>query len=949
MIKRKTVLEFNKIKQLFTENEEAYLNEVIRDSKFLERILLNSESLYTKLKNIADNDKKIDQKTRKSLIKYLLRMAGRPQPNTLNSGICLNQPLKFNEKKEIKTVEVSLEWEKNLIKKVEDSLLKSPDISLVLNPKLYKKDKQYILEKSMINSTSYIYIDDSEFLYELFDSLKNPTPLQHILDKYTEDSDKESVLGIIQNLVKADVVKTELSSYSINRDSNAFIEKLKQVCSHDINLISDLEDIQCTLELYRNADIGEGIQLYKDLINKMSSLCKSKSYVIVDLYIYDDMDEKEEIIAQFDIEDSLQIMNYFDKSQGYDWERYYNTFVGKYGHYTRVPLLQMIDKDKGIGLPQHLQSDDKNKKIEQYIVNRIMQSHLKNERKLKLTQTDYANIKEIYGNEGGNRIPISYDCKMVPTGEQLLLPPNAFSFPRYSFTGRFPLLKNEATTQSNYSEINYVGNYFKDVALTYRSESSTFIDCIGQTNTSVNRVPLNEIDLIAQDERLYMVYKNEVIYPVSTHLLSYRNFYEHPALIFLNEYYRYCFEYPSNFPVDDFSYLEFIPRVEYKNLILSPARVNIKFDQESTTEERVNKINELINKYSLNQYKYVYSLEGDRTLPVPTNNSLAAQFLETCKIKMENGYSLVLLEAPELENTEDEVSDWIFSSGHKMFSSEELNGHLKRTLEVSKTFLDEADPNVSSYFLYYRNGKREKIERTILKLKEQLFLEDLFIVNFVDETNKEHIRLRFKKDTIKDIELEKRLSDMLTSGDLYDFKKTLFYPEINRYGGEETFKLAYKLFATDTSSIATFKNLYANYNDSGKALYLSSYMLLSLLSSDLDLLYDYLENSIKKDLTSVKNFAKKRNEYRDIVLRALQDYRDCSNPLLLQHKSLSNEILKASKKAGLSKEELFYLVRSIIHMSMNRHFPFKRDLEDKTNQFMRFAFSNISYYLGRVG
>src|SRR5699024_3698496 len=118
--------------------------------------------------------------------------------------------------------------------------------------------------------------------------------------------------------------------------------------------------------------------------------------------------------------------------QIYDWDRYYNAFIGKYGFYTKVPLLQMIDRYEGIGLPQNLKSNHKNEEVEQYILNRMMQTSLENEDVLRFTSTDYTNMKEIYGDEGKGRIPISYDCKIIPYEGQFILPPNAFSHPRNS-------------------------------------------------------------------------------------------------------------------------------------------------------------------------------------------------------------------------------------------------------------------------------------------------------------------------------------------------------------------------------------------------------------------------------------------------------------------------------------------------------------------------------------
>lgn len=943
MLKRKPVMEFDVLEEMFTENEDKVLAELIKDKSFLERILLNSESLFNMLPKVFDDSPKFNPKVKHALLKYVLRMASRPQPNKLNSGICLDEESYFNGKQEVKKVEISLEWEQRLIKQIEEKLLNSQNIKLVLNPKLYKMDRQYILENFKVNSTSYIYIESSEFLDDTLNTLKTPTALKDIISKYDDEEDKQAVLEVVKDLVKADIVKTEMSSCSINRDSDDFIEKIKQLCSHDKELINQIEGIKTVLEQYRNAEIGDGIESYKKLVSKMSALCKSSSYLIVDLYIYDPMAEKEHVLRNLDVDESLKILKFFNKLNRFDWKNYYNSFLNKYGSFTKIPLLQMIDKDEGIGLPHHIRFDSNNKKIEEYLLNRIMQSNLAGDSSLKLNEEDYVKIKNLYGNEDSHRIPISFDCKITTCGNQALLPPNAFAFPRNSFTGRFAFGNKKGDNQTQYTEINYISNYFKDVGLTYKSESPSFIDCIGQTNQLVNRIPLNEIEVFASDGKLYLVHEDEVIYPVNTHLLNYRNFNEHPALIFLHEYTLYCFEYPSNFPIESLSYLEYVPRVEYNDLIISAARVNLKFEKESTKEDRINKIKQVLETYKLNRYKYVYFLEGDKTLPVPTTNASAIEFLEACKHKYGEEYGLTLMEAPELEHVEGYVSDWIYSSENVVHIDDSRVKHL---LEVSNKILDKMDPNTSSYHLYYRSGKREKVERWILQLgKNELLLENLFIVNYIDEKNKEHIRVRYKKNPEKDFLLEEKLSEMLIAGDLYDFKKTLFIPEINRYGGKEVYELVYKLFASDTEAIPVFKSLYADYTDIESALYIASYTLLELLGWDVDLLFEYLESTIKKDLVHVKAFSKRRNRYREIALKAKKDLENCSNPILINHLKLSNEVLNQIHKVNLNKEEIFYLVASVIHMTMNRHFPFNRELEDETNKFMRFTFSNLNYYL----
>src|SRR5699024_7547080 len=117
-------------------------------------------------------------------------------------------------------------WEQELIKKVENSILKSSsDVKLVVNPRLYKKDQQYVLEKYMSNNTSYIYFEDTKFLNMLFEILRKPVSVNDILKKFGEHQDQQLILGVIQKLITADIIKTELSSPSINRDSDAFMER----------------------------------------------------------------------------------------------------------------------------------------------------------------------------------------------------------------------------------------------------------------------------------------------------------------------------------------------------------------------------------------------------------------------------------------------------------------------------------------------------------------------------------------------------------------------------------------------------------------------------------------------------------------------------------------------------------------------------------------------------
>lgn len=942
MIKRKTVLSLESLDNLFTDKEEEYLKQVINNSNIMERILLNSKSLYKKIQKIKLENKELDKKTSISLIKYLIRMGSRPQPFGLNSGLSYNN---INQN-EIKTVEISSTWKEEFLNKFQLLLIESEKVKLVVNPLIQYTDKQYILERFEKNEYIYTYLKSSNLLIHFLDSLHNPKEFKEVILSFSGRIEKKEIISnIIIPLLREKVIRIDTPISNINSDSKEFFSYIYSHLNNNLNLISSLRDIENELIQYKDSEIGKGIGIYENLLEKMSSLCECSSYINVNLYIKDHDENNEDIHNVNLLQEDLKIMKYFDNKQLFDWDKYYNLFISKFGLYTKVPFLKMLDSYEGIGSPHRMDISNENKKIELYILNKLTISLYNNEKILKLNTEDYLNIEKLYEEKTEKRDEISFDCKVIPYNNKFIIPPNALSFPRNSYTGRFSFNSSKRLKPSkNYHEIAYLPTRFQDVAQSHKSEGAYYIDALGYNDNNLIRVPINEIFVIVDDNRFYLIHHDELISPVSTHLYSYRNFNEHPAIIFLQEYSLYNFEYPSDFPIEKFNYLEYVPRIEYKSLMLTYARINMSFKIESSKEEIINTIKNLINKYNFNINKYVYILEGDRYIPVPTNNIRSIDFIESFKKNIKGTYYLTLMEAPELENLsgEDKVCDYIFSSDEEVYSDSQIYEPSKFDIHRG-----ELDSNYSYFNIYYRKGKRNKIVNRLIFITEKLKLDDMFFVNFIDENHKEHIRLRYTKEDSKELQLEEYLYKLVISEEITDFSKSLFIPEVNRYGGEIVSKIVYKFFSLDTQSMHILSEKYKSYNKVNSALFLTSFMLLQFLGDNLESLYSYIENTVKKDSITLKKFSKNRDFYCNVILDSYKEYKNANDPLLIKQRKMAKEIVDSINQKNLNVDKKYYLIKSIIHMSMNRHFPFERDLENEVNQFIRFGYYNLQYDLGR--
>src|SRR5699024_7433841 len=154
--------------------------------------------------------------------------------------------------------------------------------------------------------------------------------------------------------------------------------------------------------------------------------------------------------------------------------------------------------------------------------------------------------------------------------------------------------------------------------------------------------------------------------------------------------------------------------------------------------------------------------------------------------------------------------------------------------------------------------------------QRKLQLENMFLINYIDNNGREHIRIRYSKDKNKDRYVEEYLNSLMLKGTIYDFSKVIFITETNRYGGKDISKIAYRFFSIDTEVMEIIRTKYEHYNKVDRVLYLTSFTLLALFDNNLESLYAYLD-SVEKDSIVLKKFSKNRKYYCDIILETFNE------------------------------------------------------------------------------
>ncbi|WP_100333054.1 thiopeptide-type bacteriocin biosynthesis protein [Bacillus alkalisoli] len=968
---RSPVLTKDYIDQIYKEeNLSTILIELLHNPILMERILVASQSLYYQLLQYKEkNTLPLDSKAASALVKYILRMASRSMPFGLFAGIQeasfsdIDQPTSNTHAQAHKHVKVSIEWYKEVIKKIEQKQGIHSTLTIKMNPLIVEREKYIVLESSSHNQYKKMRIDKVPFLQLLLNLLNSPIKMKKVIERISNDDPQkqQTILQTIEDLLQKGFIISELNPTIPNTNQcllEGLLNKNELLSREDEN---KLKEIQLLLQQYKTLPVGEGIDVFLRLVDKMKKWSDTSRCLVVDLF---QQNEREQTFTKHEIANVAQKLSFMSVFTAVNYEQTWSTyimrFLERYGYFNEVKLLDAIDEDLGIGMPT--MTDDwkiskENRQYNQFLLNKIMETKKEAQDVVSLQEKDIEHIQSIYSEQLKNKQKNGYDFKvsiLKDKGESLFsIGTNSFGNTACSFTGRF--YTKEKRTAAQYSlendeyisaEINAIPHHYGDLSVTYQQPNYVInINTITNMGDAVS-FPVNELYVGVDKAGLYIRSKNsnKKILPVCTHMLHYNNFIEDKALLFLSLYGKYKSRAPMDFYLGPLRTLKRIPRIQYGCIILSPKRWNISKSNINGENDREKALKEFVKENEVDQV--VYLLNGDKTLPLKLQTALGRSLLLQALAEKKNEEEFItLIEAPELNEqqatTRNNV-DYVFTVLPDNQNS-----------KVSAPLLTKIQTNIVKeewdweYFKVFPSvGYNEKALDLCLQFFKKNSVKKFFYVQYVEE-GKLVLRIRFqsKYKHVKEIFAE-WLKELYVAHIICDYSSHLFIPEINRYGGEILYEKAYHYFCEESALLhkLNLENLIPFNEKVEKGMIFTLFTTIDLFGNyaDAKAFLESVAGEKNKDI--LKKFKANRPHYTQVANYAIDLYKKYQTTHMATKQKVGREYSELLWKE-LHPDQALYTLNSILHMTLNRVIGVDRKVEQEVYELSSYALYNLKYLL----
>lgn len=953
-----SIIEFKELQRndLSDRDYLIYLIKYIERKKLYASIYSSSKSLYYSLINFDDTTS--EKKTKNiliSLYKYLIRMAFRATPFGMYSGVGINHINAKHKSKESYTYYGYLN--NNVIYQLIDAI--HNDISLLNkidiwnNPNIYTDNKHIFLPYQVnyavheIDSIDNVSLKKNELVETVMDICSNKTNFSNLKSLLCEkfNAPEETVVQYLQKLIKEDFLMTDFKINLSNKSAfESIINKLDTMHEYNnlINIVLKklkfiLNEIKITTN---NTDILKLLKQADTTVKKILPNFKENTINIdtkisgrnIELTV-DDMKNIEFLAT---LSSKLSI---FEPSKVL--ESFKNKFSEYYGQDEDVQLSRLLNSSTGLGIPDeyttpiNLNSLNKANNIAGILENWKTEALIKGLKSIELTDKKINELRPLLMSEN---IHTSFDMffTKIGNGNKLYLKNNSGSLQAGQTYGRFTyMFDNEI--RNNISDF-YNKQHFE-------LESSEVIynhpnPKIQNVMTSI--IPNNIIDFVntekctnindlyiflGEDFNFYIRNKQtqKLIYPEFNNM---HNTNLSPSIIrFLSDIgmqYHSGTYFLSYFATEH----AYSPRLEYKNIVLSPQKWNINFEKGLSYDKFNAKLNEFGEKFRLDNQFYV--INEDHKLFIDINYGISRRILYSEYKKRE-----VL----EIEEVEDElitasspyINELVFSFSYSLKPNLiNLNSLPPKEIRDKKEVILPGN-NWLCVNLYYNkynfdslmsNGLFEKIFKHI---NEEENIETSFFIRYFD--TQEHLRLRFKiknSNTVTRNKLLALLNSFKSESFINTFNIVPYLRETYRYGGEECIDLAEKCFEIDSVIVTKYySDLMSEFDKIDFAIdniLQILHFFRSTIEGKIDLLKVFGKNKEVKEL-----YRTKRNRIFSSINNNTH-YLNSYNIANFREKYYQNYYKKLKK---VDKIEDDFIVLSIIHMFCNRLFGTDRAIESK--------------------
>ena len=981
-----------------SDKNRVLLKNLFSNSYFEKAIFLASRSLYDSYKkwlNSSIYDIKLEQRLIKSLYKYYIRMSTRSTPYGLFAGFSFG-----NISTESSCITLTedyllpqIDFDMRLLTAINDFILKSNTkhknaCIYYSNNTIYRfLDKYRYIDYNLNNYQKKHFLTEieySDFLEYVLGLAKNGVSLKYLIDHLknnVEGADKDMLYEYVENLINLKILTNEeFDITSIVNPTNQLIKKLK---TQNI-LLPILENQKLSVEkiikieekLKRDYRLNFDQLLMVNLkINTKENNLNKKVVEEISTYVEDLMqlqirttpkellDFKKKFVEQYDSQEKpLKEVMDFDLGIGYGTQTSENIIP--------TPLLNGItyfqtnfDNKERVDnrFFKFINNKLNNSKTQNSIVIEILDEDLIALKSEELQVNDHVESSYIMGTllassfsdlDDGNFFFLSKNNLPSPYMGSLM---SRFASYDEKFRNKIRTHLNDIIEDNQEEEILYAeivynpGGKISNVILrpnfyNYHIEYGSSTKNMDSISTGLS---VDDLYVSVQNNRIVLRSKklNKEIIPrlTSAHNFSIEGL---PLFRFLCDLQFQKVNTGFNWDWEVFKFCDFLPRVVYKKIILTPAQWNLK----KNDFEKIN--SKLIEIAKISRYCYI--ADGDNELVLDIENTFCKDLIKE-EVKNRDVILYEYLISPQngiiknnsIESYSSEVI--IPFKNYKRVSfdySKEMNVRIDN-LDIKRKYYPGED--WIYYKIYLTHGIAEEILVKCLTnfFNDTVQNEEIFSWFFIRyEDPKHHLRIRLKNRNTTIDKITKKLNNVckeyIESGIINDISIHTYEREVERYA-YNYIEFSEILFYNDSNAIINILE-YMNTKDEDHLRYKIALINVNLLMNDfklsikdkyelvnmlsLNFLNEFIDWNKKEETTKLLNRSLKTKfrEEKEFLNEAifLNDYSKDLIKYVDILKERSNTNKKIIDQLDLSSEEKFDFIASHIHMSLNRLFNTKQ-------------------------
>ncbi|MCT4326831.1 lantibiotic dehydratase [Elizabethkingia anophelis] len=483
------------------------------------------------------------------------------------------------------------------------------------------------------------------------------------------------------------------------------------------------------------------------------------------------------------------------------------------------------------------------------------------------------------------------------------------------------------------------------------------------TQTKGDKIKIDISDILIRVDRGKIILRSKSLNKeIKPHLTSAYNYSQNQlaAIRFLGDLQYHSKFNGFNWDWSIFRNKSYLPRVEYKNIILSEARWKID-------ESKGRLFSDFKDYINTNEFpRYCNYKEGDNVLLLDLENEIC---LRTLYSKAKEADIFIY---------ESFVDNLFITKGKEKFTAEfifplytqNVNEHIGVSIIANREAeLPKRDFYIGSEWTYFKIYCSHIFGDTVLKnviapflndYKERVKKIDWFYIRYDDP--EPHIRFRIHEPFNQEIlnMLNTRLEPLLAEGIVFSFQMDRYSREIERYG-KKNIQYSERLFHFDSEAALKFINSLdaEGYNESVR--WKIGIVSLDILLDDFEIsIRDRIilfENSYKSFLPEFvdisnkdyvksykKSIDKQHRKYKELLdsLMRKKDYQELeifATPYTERSQYVS-QVVNTIRNNEESIESLLNLLQSYIHMSLNRIFFTKARMHELIIYYFMFQTYN---------